>query len=46
MFKDKLFILLGNKDYKNFPKQIFDKNVVNFLDELSKTILKNKRNND
>ena len=42
MFKDKLFILLGNKDYKNFPKQIFDKNVVNFLDELSKTILKNK----
>ena len=42
MFKDELYVLLGNKKFKNFPKKIFDSKIIDFFDELSKCILSNK----
>ena len=42
MFKDKQVILLGNKNPIIRPKKIFDKEIIEFLDQISKTILKNK----
>ena len=42
MYKTKNYILLGSKNLKNKPKEIFDDNIVDFIDEISKSILKNK----
>ena len=42
MFKDKYNILIGRNIFKNKPKEIFNTNIVDFIDDISKSILKNK----
>ena len=40
--KQKIKIIIGNYNFKDGPFEIFDKNIIFFLDEISKEILKNK----
>ena len=39
--KQKIKIIIGNYNFKNGPFEIFDQNIIFFLDEISKEILKN-----
>tara|TARA_B100001741_G_scaffold270459_1_gene238022 strand:- start:464 stop:1648 length:1185 start_codon:yes stop_codon:yes gene_type:complete len=43
MSDNKQFVILGNKNPEIKPKKIFDEGVIDFLDQLSKIILKNKK---
>ena len=40
--KKKIDIVLGDLDFKNGPYEIFDPKIIDFLNEISKEVLKNK----